>query len=137
MPNPRNHLGGIETGGKIYAIGGEHGIDEFTGNDAQVDAFDVITGAWTTVASLPLPISHVHNATFVSGGKVMTVGGTTQGGGAISDVLQYDPAGNSWKKIGDIPVALSAVTADLMSGFIIFTGGKSEGEPVATTWINV
>ena len=38
MPNPRNHLGAIETGGKIYAIGGQHRGDESEHcNDATID----------------------------------------------------------------------------------------------------
>jgi len=68
MPDPRNHLGAIETGGKIYAVGGQHDLNENSGNDAQVDAFDVVVGTWSRVADLPRPLSHTHNATFVRGG---------------------------------------------------------------------
>jgi N-acetylneuraminic acid mutarotase len=138
MPNPRNHLGGIETGGKIYAIGGQHDLDEGNGNDAEVDAFDVVANSWSKVASLPLVLSHVHNATFVSGGNVMTVGGSTAGEVSVTEVLQYDPATNTWKKVGDLPVALSAAVADLLNGHIIVTGGTTSGSvPKVSTWINV
>jgi N-acetylneuraminic acid mutarotase len=138
MPNPRNHLGAIETGGKIYAIGGQHRGDENTGNEAGVDAFDVVTGVWSAVASLPLVLSHVHNSTFLSGGKVTVAGGSTAGVTPSSDVLQYDPATNTWKEIGDLPTALSAPTVDLLGGHIIVTGGRtSAGVPTDDSWINV
>src|SRR5439155_1152108 len=103
MPDPRNHLGAIETGGKIYAIGGQHDLNEDTGNDSQVDAFDVVAGTWSAVASLPMQLSHVHNATFVSGGNVITVGGSTTGEAAVADVLAYDPANNRWRTLGQLP----------------------------------
>src|SRR5439155_6367326 len=77
LPDPRNHLGYAETGGKIYAVGGQHDLDEQHGNDAAVDAFDVVTGKWTAVASLPRVTSHTHNATFVNGGEIIAVGGST------------------------------------------------------------
>jgi N-acetylneuraminic acid mutarotase len=138
MPNPRNHFGAIETGAKIYAVGGQHNLDENTGNDDEVDAYDVITGTWQKVASLPLPLSHTHNATFASAGKVLTVGGSTTALVSVADVLEYDPLTNTWKKIGDLPTPLSAVVADLVNGHIIVTGGTVQGEvPSRATWINV
>jgi N-acetylneuraminic acid mutarotase len=138
MPNPRNHLGGIETGGKIYAIGGQHDLDEDHGNDAEVDAYDVVTGAWSPVASLPRVTSHVHNATFVLGGEVMIAGGSTTGEASISDILEYSPATNAWRTAGELPVALSATVADVLNGHIIVTGGtSSSSQPRNDTWINV
>ena len=137
MPDRANHLGAIETGGEIYAIGGLHDQNEDTGNDAQVDAYNVVTATWSQVASLPEVLSHVHNATFAVDGMVDIVGGTTAGDTSVSDVLQYNPATNTWRKIGDLPVALSAAVADLLNGHIIVTGGTTKGSvPVATGWIN-
>jgi N-acetylneuraminic acid mutarotase len=138
MPDPRNHLGYIETGGKIYAIGGQHDLDEQNGNDEQVDAYDVVTGTWSAVASLPRVTSHVHNATFVAGGNVMIVGGSTTDEKSLADVLEYFPASNTWKTVGQLPVPLSAAVADLINGHIIVTGGTSAGSvPMNDTWINV
>ena len=138
MPNPRNHLGYIETGGKIYAIGGQHNLDEKSGNDNDVDAYDVVAGTWSKVASLPRVISHVHNAAFTSGGRVMIVGGSTTNEVSLSDVLSYDPATNAWKTVGQLPIPLSATVAELIGDHIIVTGGTSSGSvPMNDTFINV
>jgi N-acetylneuraminic acid mutarotase len=138
MPDPRNHLGYVETGGKMYAIGGQHNLDEQGGNDDQVDAYDVVTGTWAQVASLPRVTSHTHNATFAVGAKVMIVGGSTTDEKSLTDVLEYDPAINRWATVGQLPVPLSAAVADLLDGHIIVTGGTSGGsQPRALTWINV
>jgi N-acetylneuraminic acid mutarotase len=138
MPNPRNHLGAIETGGKIYAIGGQHDLDEDTGNDSAVNAYDVVTGKWSAVKSLPRVTSHTHNSTFAMGGKVVIVGGSTAASTALSQVMEYDPSSNKWRQLGDLPVPLSACVADLLNGHIIVTGGTTSGsQPRALTWINV
>ena len=138
MPDPRNHLGYIETGGKIYAIGGQHDLNEQTGNDSAVHAYDVITGTWSAVKSLPRPTSHVHNATFAMNGHVVIVGGSTTDEQSLPQVMEYDPIANKWRQLGDLPVPLSAAVADLLNGKIIVTGGTTApgSQPRALTWMN-
>ena len=54
-----------------------------------------------------------------------------------ADVLQYTPASNTWKKLGELPARLSASTVDLIGGHIITTGGRTDGgAPTSATWIN-
>jgi N-acetylneuraminic acid mutarotase len=137
LPDPRNHLGAAEIGGKIYAIGGQHNLDEDTGNDSDVHAFDVVTGTWSQVASLPKPLSHTHNSTFILGDKIVSVGGSTSGVESVADVLSYDPAANKWSTLGQLPLPLSAATADPIAGHILVTGGTSAGSiPKNDTFIN-
>src|SRR5262249_41900049 len=40
LPNPRNHLGYTDLNGKAYAIGGQHLLDEGSGNQTEVDAYE-------------------------------------------------------------------------------------------------
>jgi N-acetylneuraminic acid mutarotase len=137
LPDPRNHLGYGEVNGKVYAVGGQHNLDENTGNDDAVHAFDVTTGKWSAVASLPRPTSHTHNATFSDGTKLISVGGSTDGVASLTDVIAYDPAANAWKSIGQLPLPLSATTADLLVGAIVVTGGTSAGSiPKNDTFIS-
>src|SRR5262249_52541466 len=63
LPNPRNHLGYTELNGQIWAIGGQHELDETDGNDNSVHVYDPPTDRWFAMASLPLPHSHTHNST--------------------------------------------------------------------------
>lgn len=138
LPNPRNHLGFAEVGGKIYAVGGQHNLNEDTGNDAAVHAYDLVSGTWSAVASLPRPTSHTHNSTFAMGGKLITAGGSTAGIHSLTQVMEYDPATNKWRQLGELPVALSATSADLLNGHIVISGGTTEGsQPQNDTWINV
>jgi N-acetylneuraminic acid mutarotase len=137
VPDPRNHLGYAETGGQVYAIGGQHNLDEAHGNDDQVDAFNVVTNVWTQVASLPRPTSHTHNATFADGGNVIIVGGSSTDEESLQEVMEYTPATNKWTSIGQLPVPLSAAVARLIDGHIIITGGTSgASQPRTQTWIS-
>ena len=138
MPNPRNHFGSALVGTKIYAIGGQHRLDEENGNDAQVDAFDVITGQWSRAADLPQPRSHVHNSTVVvSGTRLIIVGGATNNTQTLTDLLEYDPAGDKWNFLGHMPGPRQAAVAKILGDHIVVTGGTgSEIDPVTDTWIS-
>ena len=97
---------------------------------------DVITGTWSAVASLPKPLSHTHNATFVKDAKVISIGGSTTGSASVADVLQYDPATNRWTTLTPLPAVISAAVADIINGHIIVTGGTSGGsQPKTDSWI--
>ena len=139
MPNPRNHLGYALAGTKIYAIGGQHQLDEIHGNDADVDAFDVVTGTWSQVASLPQPRSHTHNSTIVIGGKrLVTVGGSGNDHQTLTDLLEYDPIGNKWFAIGNMPGARSAAVAKIVANRIVITGGTTADiSPKTDTWVSL
>ncbi len=65
MPNPRNHMGGVELNGKLYAIGGQHKGDEKTGAHKEVDVYDPLTNTWTQAAPMPRLIGHIAANVFV------------------------------------------------------------------------
>jgi len=139
MPNPRNHLGYALVGEKIYAIGGQHQLDEVYGNEADVDAFDVVAGTWSQVAALPQPRSHTHNSTIVIGGKrLVTVGGSGNDHQTLTDLLEYDPIGNKWFSIGAMPGARSAAVAKIVANHIVITGGTTADiSPKTDTWVSL
>jgi N-acetylneuraminic acid mutarotase len=138
MPHPRNHLGYALMGTKIYAIGGQQRLDEDGGNIADVHAFDVISGQWSQVASLPQPRSHTHNSTIVIAGKrLVIVGGSTNGPQTLTDLLEYDPLGNKWSFIGNMPGARSAAVAKMLGDHIMVTGGTTADiSPKTDSWIS-
>jgi hypothetical protein len=55
----------------------------------------------------------------------------------MADVFSYDPAANKWSTLGQLPLPLSAATADLVAGHILVTGGTSAGSiPKNDTFIS-
>ena len=136
LPDPRNHLGGIGLGSKLYAIGGQHDLDEDNGNETAVHAFDLTNNTWSAVASLPKKLSHTHNSTVTLNGKIVSVGGSTTNSTSVRDVYQYDPATNKWTTLAQYPVAISAAAAGVIDGQIYATGGTSgSSQPRLDTWV--
>jgi N-acetylneuraminic acid mutarotase len=141
MPDPRNHLGYAGVNGTIYAIGGLHVMNEETGQDDEVDAYDPATDTWTQVASLPMPWSHFHTATMVVDGKIVIVGGQTNGpddGTYEPSIAEYDPATDQWQMLAPLPEARQAVSAVWINGRLIVaqgaTQGGGEGYPQQQLW---
>jgi N-acetylneuraminic acid mutarotase len=106
MPNARNHIGYAAINGLAYAVGGTHLYNSTGGNVSEVDAFNPVTNTWTQVASLPMPVGAIHCDTLVVNGKIVVLGGQTNGGydgTYLSTIEEYDPVGNAWTNVGSLP----------------------------------
>ena len=128
MPDPRNHFGYAELDGYLYAIGGQRGLDETSGNSSQVQRYDTRSKTWSNVATLPRPWSHTHTSTTVLDGKIVIVGGGTNGTSSptpLRDVMQYDPAKNEWTSLAPLPAAWEAISAKAIDGKIYTAGGAT------------
>jgi N-acetylneuraminic acid mutarotase len=135
MPNPRNHMGGAAVGGKVYAVGGQHGADEANGNQSSVHAYDPATDMWTAVASMPRPLGHITSSTFAHNGRVVVAAGVTQGGIEEARVIEYDPASDTWVHLPTLPGPREGPVADSIGTRIILATGEAQGVPFADTWV--
>jgi N-acetylneuraminic acid mutarotase len=136
MPNARNHLGGTELGGALYAVGGQHARNETTGNVGETDAFDVQTKVWSRVADLPTARGHITSSTFGANGRVLAAGGVANSGAASAEVTEFDPISRVWLKLPSLPVARkSPVAASIGDALVVTTG--YHGGPTSTTWSGV
>lgn len=136
LPNPRNHLGSAVLGGKLYAIGGQHGQDRDLVTQTSVHMWNAATRTWTGVAPLPCPRSHISGATFVMDGRIIVVGGEVRHAQDISDVTAYNPQFNSWKALTPLPAPRRSGVAGSIENRIFFTTGYQvttyKGLPVLT-----
>ena len=79
----------------LYIIGGCSTSVQGCGDPtATVEAYNLGTNTWTTVASMPT--ARGFHASAVVNGLIYVVGGTGAGGSDVSTVEVYDPATNSW-----------------------------------------
>jgi len=124
MPNPRNHLAGVSLGGKVYAIGGQHGENEKWGNQAQVDAYDPASDTWTRVADMPSPRGHISASAVVVAGRIVVLGGTNQGNAASTAVAAYDPVADAWTSLPGLPEGRKTPVADLIDGHLYVATGS-------------
>jgi len=114
LPNPRNHLAGVGLGGLVYAIGGQHGENETTGNQQQVDAYDPASDRWVPRAPLLAPRGHISASAVVVGDRIVVIGGTEQGDRASGAIDVYDPAANAWTSMGVLPDTRKTPVAGLL-----------------------
>ncbi len=142
MPNARDHVGAVAINGIAYAVGGGHLYNQTSGNDAEVDAYNPVTDTWTKVASLPVPNSSIETSTMVVNGKIVVVGGQTNGGydGIYqSAVLAYDPATNRWTQVATLPEASQSASVAYINGQLIVANGTVDnqgGWAQNWTWTN-
>ena len=147
MPDARNHLGSSVINGIAYAVGGSHLYNETSGNDSQVDAYNPATNKWTQVASLPITWGSNETTTLTVNGKIVLVGGQTNGGydGVyLNFVAEYNPATNSWSQIGTLPEANEGESATYVAGKLYVAdgtvdnlGGWSQDQVWVTSAINI
>ena len=144
LPNPRNHLGAVELGGKIWAIGGQHGHDGALVTQREVHMYDPLTDAWTAMAPLPEVVvegksygrSHIGGSTFVRNGKIVVAGGEFDHMRPVRDIVEYDPAGNVWSTLAQLPdTRYSGVARQFGEKLVYATGVTENAELTNTTLI--
>jgi N-acetylneuraminic acid mutarotase len=121
---PRNHIGGVALGGKVYAVGGQQGQDEAAVYSAQVDAFDPATHVWTRVADLPSARSHISSATFTLGGRIIAAGGEIAFTVHTTQVVAYSPGATTWTQLTPLPSGRHSGAAGVIGGNIYYAGGN-------------
>src|SRR5581483_11146718 len=135
LPSPRNHLSGAVVNGKLYAIAGQQLEESSSINQSEMDVYDPATDTWSRVADLPLPLSHVHQSTVVYDDKIITVGGELVHNTSADQVLMYDPTKDLWSIIGYLPSNRRALTAGIINGQLIASGGYLNGKQYTNTWV--
>ena len=125
MPDARNHFSATLFGGKIYAFGGQYRHNTNPVDLDHVHAFDLASGQWQVVASLPYGLSHAEPGTFVDAAGPVLAGGRSNVSTpeAVERVLRYDAAQNRWSDLPPLPKALIAPAVKLIQGVLQLSGG--------------
>jgi len=132
LPNPRNHLGGVALAGRVYAVGGQHGANETSGNQSDVHAYDPGADAWTPVADLPRPLGHIVASIAVVNGRLVVAGGVSNAG-KVADVIGYDPGSDGWFALEPLPAARQSPVMAALGDELVVTGGYLTSI-ATTTW---
>jgi N-acetylneuraminic acid mutarotase len=133
MPNPRNHMGAVAAGGKIYAVGGQHLGNEATGTQAEVDVYDPGSDAWAPGASLPVAKGHVTANVLERHGRVLVVSGLTDGSVPLASIDEYDPVTDTWAALTPLPAPRQSPVSGIVGERLIVSGGSQ----TVSTWIGV
>jgi hypothetical protein len=106
--------------GVLYVVGGQLG--DGSSSDV-VEAYDIATDTWTTVA--PLPEARAGAAAAVVDGTLYVVGGTDAAGAVQPTFFAYDPGGNAWTMLPALPVARMLLAAVGVNGTLVVVGGST------------
>jgi non-specific serine/threonine protein kinase len=111
-PTPREHLGVVATGGRIYAAGGRTaGLDT---NEALLETWAPGEPRWRRLPPVPEPRGGTGLA--ASGSILVSVGGEAPDG-TIAPVYAYDVARRRWTRLPDLPTPRHGLA-------VVATGGK-------------
>lgn len=136
MPNPRNHMGGVALNGKIYAIGGQHLDDEYTGNQSEVDVYDPASNTWTQAAPMPRRLGHITANVFTRNGRIVVTAGITTNKTEIPNVIEYNPATNTWSELRPLPAGRQSPISGLIGAQMVVTCGRGGTSLQQQTWVS-
>jgi len=87
--------------------------------------FDPTTNRWSQGAPVPLPAGYA--LAVLANGSVLVAGGNSATGAiaVLAASWLYDPNANTWRRVGDLKVAVSDATAvQLTDGRVLIAGGS-------------
>jgi N-acetylneuraminic acid mutarotase len=123
--------------GRIYVPGGfENGNPVYIQSDV-LEAYDIASGKWLTLA--PMPEARHHLMCAAHEGAIYVFGG----GGPdtpANNVWRYDPATDSWTALAPMPEERNAGAAVALDGYLYVVGGQGGTEallrydPAADSW---
>lgn len=133
IPLPQGEQGGLAEAqsvvadGKLYVFGGYYITNPDYQPTAQAEVFDPTTNAWTVLAPMPAPETHMGVATdgtyiYVAGGYTYNEQ-TTYQTFATQNVFQYDIATNTWANYVALPEARGAGALAYLDGELHFMDG--------------
>lgn len=137
LPDPRNHGGSAVVDGLFYAVAGRHRWNESNGHTTSLHVFTPAQGSWRKLADMPVARSEISAATFTtSDGRIITVGGSTEGVQPSRDVLEYNPRSDSWRALPALPEPRKGAVAVRLGREVFVTTGSPTGtDPSRTTFI--
>lgn len=93
-----------------------------------------VPAQWEERAALPVPRTEV--AAAAVGGEIVVVGGFTSDGGASRRADAYSPAGNTWRRLPDLPIAVHHAMLVGAGGRPYVIGGYSAaGTPLRAAFV--
>jgi N-acetylneuraminic acid mutarotase len=128
LPNGRHHAGGVTLNGKLYYIGGQKGHDGALVPQDDVHVYTPGTNTWLQETDMPQPRNHMGSSTFVSGGRVIVLGGQGNHGSTLSvSALAYNPVTKVWSNLTNMPTARHSGVGGSINGVLYFSTGGASG----------
>ena len=124
LPSQRNHITGAAINGRIHIVGGRLGNGLSPLKSDANEVYDPLTRTWTTAAPMLRGRSGMNGVMargcfHVWGGEAPT--------GMTADHDYYDPRGNEWISLPNMPIPIHGVVGSaFVDGLIWVTGGGTQ-----------
>lgn len=117
----RNHIGAAVAGGKIFAIGGQHFHNEWTGNVDVTEVYNPAVNSWSTLSPLPKPLGHIGPSVASWGANsLFVVGGVSNKPDRDQiNLLHYDIENDRWTVLSSMTSFASQVAGVIGDRLIV------------------
>ena len=123
VPAGRNHAAAVVVDGHIFFMGGQVGPDDLTGATDSFYVWHPAWSAWRRLPDLPVARSHHNEATLFHRGRILTIGGTTNGLQDMKDVAALDLRTGQWAQLTPLPAGRYTGLAAIIDDVIYYTTG--------------
>jgi N-acetylneuraminic acid mutarotase len=121
LPIAMHHPNAVAVGDRIVVAGFLRGTQFAT--DGNVFVFDIEEQIWQLGTAMPPGSERGASATAEIDGLVYVVGGRREGV-AVGDAWTYQPDGETWTRIADLPEARDHMVAGVIDGRLYVVGGR-------------
>jgi hypothetical protein len=121
LPTARGGFTLVETGGRLYAIGGYQDHAYFD----TVEIYDPATDSWSAGAPMPTPRGFAAGAAM--DGVIYVFGGLGDAPGSSVAVEAYDPATDTWSRRHPLPDTYGTVMGAAATAAGIYVAGGDQG----------
>jgi hypothetical protein len=128
LPQPRDHMGLVTVGGKLFAVAGRFNTFEYNTN--LLDVYDRATNSWSSLK--PMPTARSGSTVAVLDGKIFVFGGERLGG-TFNQAEAYDPVSNVWAELTPMPMSVHGTGAVTVGDTIYIPAGGSLNGGTAQT----
>jgi serine/threonine-protein kinase PknK len=128
IPTPRQLLAGATDGKLLYTVGGTTGDSD----QVNVEAYDPVAKAWTTLPALPQARSDLGVA--IADGRLVAVGGVS-GGQVLKSVSVFDLMAKTWDGLPDMATARHGMAVAAVEKSVYAVGGSNvagDTQPIST-----
>jgi N-acetylneuraminic acid mutarotase len=129
LPQARDHVALVESGGKIFAFGG-FSIPVHKGASADAFEYDLESDSWRALP--PMPTARGSAGAAVVDGKIHVIGGRGPDGVTVAAHEIFDPQTSQWSKLTPLPLARDHLAVVAVDGKVHVIGGRT-GSPFDRT----
>jgi N-acetylneuraminic acid mutarotase len=122
LPEPLHHANVAAVGSRLYLVGALRGLS-FEAVATALSYDPAADGAWQPVTPLPPGSERGASLVAVLDGKIIIAGGY-RGGRAVDEVSAYDPAGDTWSFLPNLPAPRDHGVGAAAGGVFYAIGGR-------------